>query len=542
MHLANKIKFFHIYEFILYSIIVLFICSLFASCSNVPNELRIVEQLIENSPDSALHLLQRVSPTHYKLPSQRALYGLLIFQTLDKKDKPLQPDSLIDFSISYYLAENDELNLAKSYLLKARMCKKRQRFEDAVTLYLKSLDLLNSTDNYVLLGKIYSDLGDICMLQMDYKEALKRFQQSIIYFDKAGSTVEKGYRIISAGKTYRFRKAFKNAEQYYKKALSLTSDSLILGYAFQEIGINYYWAKQYDSAQFYLQKCLKFPYNGNNYAIRCFYLADLLFEKQQYDSAFFYANLALKYPSTFFNQRDCYRILGNTEYHRGDFEKMGFYISKYQDCSDSVRKIEIQSKASLLENLHNNNQETSTTKRNMIWTVSMSVLVLLFLVVIVYLLFHRNKLKKSQLDVYKQELNQKQEFVNQSLYKKIAESRESQAEARRYASPAERARLDKELYEKCLHLSNWDAFSCEMNHAFNQSVDVLQSDYSGITQKEITWCCLHLLDIPNADRILLLNATTDSLYKLKQRLAQKMNLGSTKELDAELKRISSLQV
>ena len=117
-----------------------------------------------------------------------------------------------------------------------------------------------------------------------------------------------------------------------------------------------------------------------------------------------------------------------------------------------------------------------------------------------------------------------------------------QTEARRSASPEERAELDKELYEKCLHLSNWDTFSCEMNHAFNQIVDVLQSDYSGITQKEITWCCLHLLDITNADRILLLNATTDSIYKLKQRLAQKMNLKSTKELDKELKRISNLQI
>ena len=371
---------------------------------------------------------------------------------------------------------------------------------------------------------------------------LKKISTSIDYFNKAGNKVEAGYRVVTIGKIYRFRKDFETAHKYFKKAISIASDSLLQGFAYQEIGINYYWAKQYDSAQFYLRRSLQFPFKGPNYSIRCFYLADLLYNCLQYDSAFCYAQLALKYPSNFFNQRDCYRILANTEYYQGDFEKMGFYMSKYQDCSDSVRKVEIQSKASLLENLHNNNQETTSTKRNMIWTVSMSVLVLLFLVVIVYLLFQRNKMKKSQLDVYKQELNQKQEFVNQSLYKKIAETRESQAEARRYASPAERTRLDKELYEKCLHLSNWDAFSCEMNHAFNQIVDVLQSDYSGITQKEITWCCLHLLDIPNADRILLLNATTDSLYKLKQRLAQKMNLGSTKELDAFLKVFANLKV
>jgi tetratricopeptide (TPR) repeat protein len=542
MYLTSWIHFAHLSGFIRHRIYILFICSLFASCSTVPNELRIAEQLMEDSPDSALRILQKSKPTDFKSPSHRALYGLLVFQALDKKDKPLQPDSLIDFSINYYLGENNKLNLAKSYFLKAKMNKKSQQFEDAVTLYLKSLDLINSTDNYLLLGKIYSDLGDICILQKDYSESLKKVSKAIDYFNKAGNRKEPSYRVVTIGKIYRFRKDYKLAHKYFKKALSQASDSLLQGFAFQEIGINYYWVKQYDSAQFYLRRSLQFPYTGPNYSIRYFYLADLLYNTAQYDSAFCYAQLALKYPSNFFNQRDCYRILANTKYHQNDFEKMGLYLSKYQDCTDSVRKIEIQAKVSMLESLHNNSQETTGTKRSMIWIVSMLVLVLLFSTIIVYFLIQRNKFKKRQLTAYKQELNQKQEFVNLSLHKKIAEAREAQSEARRNASPEERARLDKELYEKCLHLSNWDTFSCEMNHAFNQIVNVLQSSYSGITQKEITWCCLQLFDIPNADRILLLNATTDSMYKLKQRLAQKMNLASTKELDAELKRISNLKL
>jgi len=524
-------------------LLISFFCIILVGCSLMPNEMKQAERMMETSPDSALHILQHMQSVQTMTDANRALYGLLYFEALDKNNKPLQPVSLINFSLNYYQNHSKEIYLAKCYYYKAKMCKLAQHFDDATLLYLKALDLTkNNSENYFLLGKIYSDMGDICAIQMDYNESLKKIYCSIYCFEKAGNIVEKNYRILLLGRIYRIRKDFKKAQEYYQQVISQTSDSLLYGFAYQEIGINYYWAKQYDSAQYYLHKSLRFPYKGTNYAIRCFILADLFFNKAQYDSAFFYAGLALKYPTTFYNQRDCYRILANSEYQRGDFEKMGFYISKYQDCSDSVRKIEIQSKASLLESLHNNNLETTSTKRNMIWTISMSVLVLLFLVVIVYLLFQRDKQKKSQLDVYKQELNQKQEFVNQSLYKKITETRESQTEARRYASPAERTKLDKELYEKCLHLSNWDAFSWEMNHAFNQIVDVLQSDYSGITQKEITWCCLHLLNVPNADKILLLNATTDSLYKLKQRLAQKMNLKSTKELDAELKRISSLQV
>jgi len=542
MRLANRSHFRGIHKFILQRIYILFICSIFASCSNVPNELKLAEQLMEESPDSALQILQRLTPANYKSPSHRALYGLILFEVLDKKDKPLQPDSLIDFSINYYLAENDKLNLAKGYFFKARMYRKRQRFEDAVTLYLKSLDLINSTDNYFLLGRIYSEMGDMCMMQKDYSGSLKKISKAVEYFNKAGNKVEASYRVVSIGKIYHFQKDFKKAQEYYTQALSITSDSLLLGFAFQEIGINYYWAKQYDSAQYYLRKSLRFPSKGTNHAIRCFNLADLMYNIGKLDSAATYALISLKYPGTYYNRRDCYRILTNCEYWKNDIERMGKYMSLYQDYTDSVRKIEIQSKASVLENLHNNTQETTGTKRSMIWTVSMLFIVIMLSVIIVYLLIQRNNLRKKQLDVYKQELNHKQEFVNQNISRKITETLEAQAEARKNASPEERTRLDKELYQKCLHLDNWDAFSREMNHAFNQIVDALQTDYSGITHKEIIWCCLHLLDIPNADRILLLNATTDSMYKLKQRLAQKMNLKSTKKLDTELKRISNLPV
>ncbi|MFT3752207.1 MAG: tetratricopeptide repeat protein [Paludibacter sp.] len=402
--------------------------------------------------------------------------------------------------------------------------------------------MLKLTDKYFLLGSTYSDLADIFILQKDYKGALKKIVESINLFNRAGDIKEASYRVVSIGKVYRFRKEYKTAIKYYKQALSLTVDSLVQGYAFQEMGVNYYFAKQNDSAQYYLYKSLRFPYRGTNFTIRCFILADLMYNIGKMDSAAKYAAISFKYPGTYFNRRDCYRILANCEYWNNNTKQMGKYVGLYQHYSDSVGTIEIQSKASMLENLHNKSLETAETRCNMIWIASVLVLVLLFSGGVVHLLFKRNDLKKKQLEDYKKELNQKQEFVSQSLSKKIADRRESQAEARKNASPEERERLDKELYEKCLHLSNWEAFSCEMNHAFNQIVDVLQTDYAGITQKEIIWCCLHLLDVPNADRILLLNATTDSVYKLKQRLAQKMNLKSTKDLDSELKRISNVPV
>ena len=110
-----------------------------------------------------------------------------------------------------------------------------------------------------------------------------------------------------------------------------------------------------------------------------------------------------------------------------------------------------------------------------------------------------------------------------------------QTETRKQAHPANREKLSKELYNNALHIDNWDLFSSDMNHAFNNIVDKLQTDHPTLSRKEISWCCLHLLDISNTDRVLLLETTTEGLYKLKQRVAQKLNLINTKELDIYLR-------
>jgi len=63
----------------------------------------------------------------------------------------------------------------------------------------------------------------------------------------------------------------------------------------------------------------------------------------------------------------------------------------------------------------------------------------------------------------------------------------------------------------------------------------IETNYSDINHKEIIWICLFLLDVPLTDMALILESQIGSIYKLKQRIAQKMNLSSTKELESLLK-------
>jgi len=490
---------------------------------------------METAPDSALRILQRVKSPQYLSNSDRALYGLLLFKALEKNSKPLQPDSLINYSLNYYQNSNDKPHLAACYFYKARIYKNAQRYDEATVLYLKALDCSQDKKDYILMGKVYGDMGDICSLQKDFKESREKYKLSINSFKHAGHTIDAIYRVIEIGRTFQFEKNYKTALQFYRQAFSQTKDSILRGVVLQEIGSNYYWAKQYDSARYYLRQSIGFPSKGNNYAIRCYNLADLYFDIEQYDSAYRYATIALKFPANFYTQRECYRILANTEYIRGNFKEMAVLMTHFQSCTDSVRRIESQTKITVLEDLHQTSEKANATKKYLVvlaWVLPLVVLISLY---ILYILRKRNRGKEKQLEEAEVQLNQKQDLLVDSLIQKIEETRLSQAAVYKKATLIQREQMDKELYNICLHVNDWEAFKRIMNKTFNNIITNLEMNNADITRKELTWCCLFLLNVPTPDMALVLESQPASLYKLKQRLTQKMNLKSTKELDQLLK-------
>jgi len=512
------------------------------SCSTTPNELKIAEQVMEVHPDSALHILQRLPQEKYCSEANRALYGILLFQALDKNYMSLQPDSLIDFSIDYYLKQENKPRLAMAYFYRGRKLKYKTEYEKASIEYYKSIDNCNPNSDYLLLGKIYEDLAAISLMQREYKESRKKNQLASSLYHKA-ETPEFAYNtLISIGLTYLAENKHNTARSYFKKVYSLSTDSFTIGIALNEIGISYYNNKQFDSALYYYRKSLTYPSRENALPLRYYSLANVFFNMDKYDSATIYAMKSLKCPGgNLFLRRGCCRIIVNTAYNKGDIKLMSKYMSKYQECTDSVRAIESQTKATVIEHQHNIKVESTTAKNNLtIFTLLLIASILIIIIFSVYL-YHRSKLRKLEIKNYKQELNSKQVFVSQSISNKIEELKSIQTETRKQAQPADREKLSKELYNNALHIDDWDLFSSEMNHAFNNIVSNMETDHPTLSRKEICWCCLHLLDISNTDRVLLLETTTEGLYKLKQRVAQKLNLINTKELDIYLRNIVTIR-
>ena len=235
-----------------------FLFVVISSCSNPPEELQKVETLIESKPDSALHILRNISTEKYKSDKNKALYGLLLIEALDRLKLPMLPDSLLDFSFNYYQKHPDHVRLANCYLYKGRKYKYNLQYDKASNLYVQALELIDNKKEFMLSARINFDMAEISRYQKEYAAAREKYSEAYQSYLKAKSVYFANTTLISIGITYNHEKKYQEAQNYFYRVYFHTKDSLTKGLAIQNLGINYYALKQYDSALNYLRKSLSF--------------------------------------------------------------------------------------------------------------------------------------------------------------------------------------------------------------------------------------------------------------------------------------------
>ena len=513
-----------------------FCCIFIYGCSVVPNELKNADRLIETAPDSALQILQHISPNIYKKPAHHAFYGLLLVRAMNKLHLPLKSDSLLDYSLNYYLIHSDNEQLATCYLFKGRNYKNSLQYDKAMVFYLKGLDIAQRTNDNLLLGRFNLDMGDIYLIQRDYSLSRQKYIHAFEAFTKVKLKPQAFYSFLNIGRTYHAAGDYTNAQRFYRKVIGSAVDSLEKASVLQEIAINFYDHHQFDSAMICFRQVIHYPYIGNNRAVRYSYFADLLLDLKQIDSAIFYAKNAFNFYPDIVTQRECYRILANTGYLKGNIRQMKIYMNQYVVLYDSIRKIENQSKGSLIESIHSSKMEVIKTKNNQWYLVGFVLVGILIVLVLII------KLRKlSILEIQKTEIHYQHQKTgtridvltrhSETILQKIDAVKSKQSLERKKASLSEKEKLDRKIYDEILHMNDMDFFYKEMDTVLNNLVSKLRIRYPAVTSKEISWCCLYLLHIPTTDIYLLLDYKVGSLKKMKQRLAQKIIVPGIKGID-----------
>ncbi len=514
----------------------LFLSVLISNCTNPLSELQQAESLIESKPDSALYILRHLSPKKYKSDESKALYGLLMTEALDRLKLPLLPDSVLDFSTNYYQKHPNPVRLANCYLYKGRKYKYALQYDKASSFFVLGLELIENRDEYMLSARLNFDMADISRYQKEYVKARQKYVEAYKFYLQTKSVYFANTTLLSIGISYSNEKQYKKAQKYFYRVYLNTKDSLTKGLAIQNLGINYYALKQYDSARYYLRKSLSFSYIQSNMAVRMYYLADLYFDLNKFDSSAYYANQAFNYQPDIITRRECYRIQVNTYNATGDIRRLKESMVGYQNCIDSLRKIDTQPKGSYIENMHQTKHEVVKTKK-WLWYLCAGIVPILIVGILFYVLMHKRKDRELKQTTQKHKDSMLKHRT--ALILKINHTKDSQAAKRKKLSFAEKELLDKKIYNDILHLQDTAYFMKLMDANMNNLPTKLKARYKDVSDREIKWCCLTLLEIPPTDVLNVLEYKSEALNKMKVRLAKKLQLLYASELTGFMKEILS---
>ena len=316
-----------------------------ASCHQHPSstlspQLAQVESIMNEHPDSALHLLQGMTPPTDEL--NRATWALFITQAKYKLFMT-QSDSLLNTAFPYFMEKGDAQRRAMVLYYRAALYHEGNKMEEAQEYYLKAIDEIVKTENHELAHLIYTGLGNV------YSHALP--DHALEYYMKAKEYAIKSNksRFIRASHVYLARiygkkNNYQEAIHHYQTAISIAksnNEPLKLIAAQKELASILIRIKDYNSALKYMKEIEKTEKEHSLKLGEHKYLTlARIYEKlNQADSAIIYLNKALE-STNIYTLRGSYYSLYYAYKNKNDYKPAAEYLEKAWILQDSISSIE----------------------------------------------------------------------------------------------------------------------------------------------------------------------------------------------------------
>ena len=213
------------------------------------DELLRAEELMYPAPDSALHILQGMTPPADEL--NRATWALLLTQAKYKCFVD-QSDSLVNVAYDYFIKGEDAQRKALTLYHKGVLYKEKNQVDKALPYYLQASEEVKLTEDYRLAYLIHAQIG-IIYAHRDLHD------YSVIFCEKANKYAilsNDFYYIVDSyncmARTYSAQKQYIKAIELYDKAIEIGNvhnEKKLVNSAIQEkMGI-YIRQNKYDEAQ-----------------------------------------------------------------------------------------------------------------------------------------------------------------------------------------------------------------------------------------------------------------------------------------------------
>lgn len=344
-----------LFGYLFIALFSLLVVSCYSTPDGVMSSLSQAEKIMESRPDSAMAILQHIPTPETLHGKAQADYSLLMTQAMDKKYINFTSDSLIKFAVGYYGGHTEDLVAkGKSFYYYGRVMESLDKVEDAMTFYLKAKDVLQSSDQFKLLGLVTEKIGDLNRRQKLLDAALNDYKESFDFYASIPDSLCMLYAYRNLGRGFLYKNQIDSAYYYYDKALYILNlkKYSAVGSILLELGVIHRSEKDYVGAEQYFLSFIEKEKDPEKLFSGYLALGNLYLYMDRLKDAERYLLLCLG-SSNLVIKRDACECLYDLEKELNNFKG----AIGYKDIADSLRiitqDIDIQNSIATLQSRYN---------------------------------------------------------------------------------------------------------------------------------------------------------------------------------------------
>lgn len=495
------------------------------------------ESLLEESPDSALHLLSALPKSQKLSRKESAQYALLLARATDKCEKPLfLCDSLLNIALNYY--DDDEKERAVALLYKGRLEQEINSTKEAIAHLHEGLMILKEFPKEIETTRhILSSLGNLYFDAKHYEEAIKTYRE---LYKCCMTDKDKSIALNNISSYYCVTNKIDSALAIQRKALEYavaSGDTSMIIHAEFTSSIIYDDTDELDSAIYHARNSIKWLSEEKTPSLYYGNLGTLLLEKgENIDSAAYYLNKHINDNTNLAEKATTLFSLHEIEKERGNYKAAITYLEQHTDILDSLYFAEQSTETQQLINKYNIKTQVREKQikeqRRLYFIIGSFIACCLFIVLFYQCRIHKRKriqhMYQQDLEQTKYKISSMQTIIedNQSIIALLRKEHDNLKQDQKNKTNEIKSREDiierlkqekhelrnwlfsqTDIYKKIKTLSNQEVSdkkdmkvltSTEMKklqktifEIYTDYISALQGKYPKLTEEDILYLCLN---------------------------------------------------